>query len=93
MQIKACVNSTTPTKQRLAMAQLKLKQLKQKQLVMDEEYRLEIEMHEKNFKTELERLKRMKEIIDAQAEVNKCALESQFSVADECSLNFLRNVL
>ena len=65
---------TSRQSQKLAMAQWKLAQLEARQLLLDEQHKLETEMREKEFKTEMARLQMKKEIIDAQ-EVGICALE------------------
>ncbi|CAB4009643.1 Hypothetical predicted protein [Paramuricea clavata] len=65
------------------MAQWKLAQLEARQLLLDEQHKLETEMREKEFKTEMARLQMKKEIIDAQEEVGICALESQCSQVDD----------
>ena len=75
------------------MAQLKLKQLKQKQLMMNEEYKLEIEKHEKKFNTELERLKQKKGNVDAQAEQFSVADEMESKHKSECCLKCQQNTL
>ena len=68
--------------QKGAIAQCKLRQLEAKQQVLDEQYKLESEMREKDFKTKIARLEMRKEIIDAQAEVEKCAIETEYSDVD-----------
>ena len=74
---------TSRQNQKLAMAQWKLAQLEAMQLLLDEQHKLETEMREKEFKTEMARLQMKKEIIDAQEEVGMCALESQYSQVDD----------
>jgi hypothetical protein len=74
---------TSRQSQKLAMAQWKLAQLEARQLLLDEQHKLETEMREKEFKTEMARLQMKKEIIDAQEEVGMCALESQYSQVDD----------
>ena len=51
--------------QKLAMAQWRLKQLEAKQRVMDEQHRLEMEMREKQYKTEMARLALKKQVMEA----------------------------
>jgi hypothetical protein len=69
---------TSRQSQKLAMSQWKLAQLEARQLLFDEQHKLETEMREKEFKTEMARLQMKKEIIDAQEEVGICAPESQY---------------
>jgi hypothetical protein len=71
--------------QKLAMSRLKLRQLEEKKELLQRRQNLEAEIYERRLKTEMDKLELQNEIIDARVEMEKCAIESQFSAKDECS--------
>ena len=68
--------------QKLAMSRLKLKQLEEKEELLERQQKLEAEIYERKLKTEMAKLELKGEIIDTRAEVEKCAIESQYSIDD-----------
>ena len=69
--------------QKLAMSRLKLKQLEEKEQLLERRQKLESEICERKLKTEMAKLELKGETIDARADVEKCAIESQYSSDDE----------
>lgn len=65
--------------QKLAMSCLKLKQPEEKEELLQRRQKLEAEIYERKLKTEMDKLDLQDKIIDARAEMEKCAIESQFS--------------
>jgi hypothetical protein len=62
--------------QKLAMSRLKIKRLEENKELLEREQKLEAEIYERKLKTEMAKLELKGEIIDARAEVEKCAIES-----------------